>query len=153
MLFFVGILAVLWFGHDRLLNQTAPSFSLPGTYGGRVTLSSYRGQPVLLVFWTTSCGICRAELPIVNRLAPEFRDRGIAVVSIHLGSRDDAREYMRENHFAMTALADEDGIVGRDYGVYGVPKNVLVGANGKILRTHAGMLNERGLRSWMNTRS
>jgi peroxiredoxin len=115
-----------------------------------VNLSSYRGQPVLLVFWTTTCGICRYQLPLLNRLAPEFRSRGIAVVSIHLGSKAEARDYLRENRIALTALVDEQGQTGGAYRVSGVPKMVLVGADGNILRSHAGMLRESGLRAWMD---
>lgn len=89
-------------------------------------------------------------MPLLSRLAPEFRDRGIAIVSIHLGSRDEARDYLRENRIAFTALVDEDGTVGQAYGVYGVPKTVLVGADGKILRMHGGMLSESALRNWMS---
>jgi peroxiredoxin len=88
-------------------------------------------------------------LPLLSRLAPEFRGHGVDVISIHLGSKEEARDYLREHRISLTALVDEDGSVGQAYGVYGVPKNVLVGADGKILRTSAGMLNENTLRRWM----
>src|SRR5262249_35740757 len=71
LLFGVALVAGLYLTHDRMLNQEAPAFSLPETYGGSVDLASYRRQPVLLVFWMTSCGICRRELPLVSRMAPE----------------------------------------------------------------------------------
>jgi peroxiredoxin len=131
------------------LNQQAPEFSLPETYGGHVDLASYRGQPVLLVFWTTSCGICRQELPLLSQIAPELRSKGISVMAIHLGGGDDARDYMRSNHIRLTSLVDEDGRVGQAYHVSGVPKLVLIGADGKIVRSQSGMADETTLREWM----
>jgi peroxiredoxin len=145
-----AVLAGLYLTRDGSLDQQAPGFSLPETYGGRIDLDSYRGQPVLLVFWMTSCGICRRELPLVSRMAPEFRRKGIAVVAIHLGGGDEAREYLRQNDVAVTSLVDADGAVGQAYRVSGVPKLVLIGADGRIKKTDAGMAGESTLREWMN---
>jgi hypothetical protein len=66
LLFVALIFAGVYLTRDASLNQQAPAFSLPETYGGRVDLESFRGRPVLLVFWMTSCGICRRELPLVS---------------------------------------------------------------------------------------
>jgi peroxiredoxin len=150
LLFVAAIFAGVYLTRDAGLNQQAPAFSLPETYGGRVDLESFRGRPVLLVFWTTSCGICRRELPLVSQLAPEFRSKGIAVVAIHLGGADDARDYMRSNHIEMTSLVDSEGAVGRAYRVSGVPKLVLIGNDGRIKRTENGMADESVLREWID---
>ena len=132
------------------LNQPAPPFSLPETYGGQVDLASYRGRPVLLVFWSASCSICRRELPLVNRLAPELRDKGMGVVAIHLGGEDEARDYVSSNHIDLTCLVDSDGTVGRAYGVSGIPKLVLIGNDGKVKRTREGLASDGMLRDWAN---
>ena len=150
LVFAAIILAGMYLTHDASLNQQAPGFSLPETYGGKVDLESYRGRPVLLVFWMTSCGICRRELPVLNQLAPEFRSKGIDVVAIHLGGGDDARDYMRSNRINVTSLFDSGGSVGHAYHVNGVPKLVLIGDDGRIKRTTAGMTNESVLREWMD---
>jgi peroxiredoxin len=144
-----AILGGLYLTRDAELNQQAPGFSLPETNGGSVGLESYRGRPVLLVFWTTSCGICRSELPAVSHVAPEFRSKGIGVVAIHVGGADDVRDFLRSKHIALTSLADTEGVVGQAYHVSGVPKLVLIGADGKIKRTKAGMADESELREWM----
>jgi peroxiredoxin len=59
LLFGLGIAGAVFLLRDPQLNQPAPDFSLRETSGGRVDLASYRGQPVLLVFWMTPCGSCR----------------------------------------------------------------------------------------------
>jgi peroxiredoxin len=144
------IVAGLYLTRDATLNRQAPAFSLPETYGGRVDLESYRGRPVLLVFWITSCPICRRELLLLNRLMPEFRNKGISVVGIHLGGNDDAREYTRSNRIDFTSLVDSEGAAGRAYRVSGVPKLVLVGSDGIIKRTTSGFSDESVLRDWMD---
>src|SRR2546427_11543040 len=86
-------------------DRPAPNFSLPETNGSHVALDSYRGQPVLLVFWTTSSSDSRRQLPLVSRMAPEFRSRGIAVVTIYVGGEvDEAKAYVRANSVAVVSL-------------------------------------------------
>jgi len=145
-----AVIAGAYLMRDGMMNEPAPGFSLPETYGGRVDLESYRGRPVLLVFWMTSCGICRQELPLLNQLAPEFRSKGIGVVAIHLGAGYETRAYLRSNHINVTSLVDSDGAVGQAYRVSGVPKLVLIGNDGKVKRIAAGMTDESILREWMD---
>jgi peroxiredoxin len=132
------------------VDRPAPNFSLPEAKGGQVSLDSYRGQPVLLVFWTASSDHCREELPLVSRLAPEFRSKGIAVVTIHVGDPDEAREYLRSNSVAVLSLVDSEGDVGESYDVGQLPKLVLIGTDGKIKRTNEGVAGEKVLREWMD---
>ncbi len=68
-------------------SKPAPAFSLPETGGGQVDLTSYAGRPVLLVFWTMSCPICQRELPMLNRMEWQFRDKGISGLDHLCGRR------------------------------------------------------------------
>lgn len=150
LVFALALFAGIYLTRDNSLGRQAPAFSLPETYGGQLDLESFHGRPVLLAFWTTSCGICRRELPILSRLAPRFRSRGIEIVAIHLGGPGEAREYMRSNHIDLTSLVDTEGAVGRAYHVSGVPALVLIGGDGTIKRRLAGMAGESVLTKWMD---
>ena len=146
----VGTIVVgLYLARDANLNRPAPMFTLPTTYGTWVNLESYRGQPVLLVFWATSCGICQHELPLLNNLAPDFQSKGISIVAIHFRGKDDAAAYMRDNHINLTSLVDNEGTVWQAYHVNGVPKLVLIGSDGKVKRTSSGWTDKSVLRKWM----
>jgi cytochrome c biogenesis protein CcmG, thiol:disulfide interchange protein DsbE len=150
-IFFV-LIAILLGGYcmrDASLGRPAPEFSLLESSGGRIDLASYRGRPVLLVFWTTSCSICQHELPVLSRMAPEFASKGISVVAIHLGGRDEARDYMNSNHIDLTSVADPEGEAGRAYHVTGVPKLVLIGSDGRVLRVSSGWTDASVLRQWI----
>jgi peroxiredoxin len=133
------------------VHQPAPDFSLPGTYGGRVDLASYRGRPVLLVFWTTSCPICQRELPVLSKLEPEFRNKGVSVLAINVGGEAGVADFMGAHSVNLTSLSDEDGAVARAYGVSGVPKLVLVGGDGKIRRSTSGWTGQRTLLGWADS--
>lgn len=139
----------LYLGRDGLLRQPAPAFSLPVVYGGQVDLNSYRGHPVLLVFWTTSCPICQRELPMLSQLEGEFRNHGVDIVAVHLGGEDQAAAFLDSNRVNLTCTYDSDGQIGRAYGVGGVPKLVLVGEDGKIKRSRTGWTSESVLRDWI----
>jgi hypothetical protein len=62
---------------------------------------------------------------------------------------DNAREFMRSNNITITSLVDADGSAGRSYHVSGVPKLVLVVADGKVARVSNGTAGEGELRDWM----
>ena len=128
----------------------APPFSLRESYG-HVTLASYRGRPVLLVFWTTSCGICRHELPLLSRIAPEFHRKGVEILAINVGGADEADDYLRSNNIRLRSAIDDDGATGQAYHVSGVPKMVLVGRDGVIHRSHSGGMDADSLLAWADS--
>jgi len=146
----VAALAALLFLHwDGMAGHDAPDFTLDQAYGGRVDLSAYRGKSVLLVFWTTSCGICRHELPLLDRLNTEFRAHGVEILAVNIGDLEGARDFMGNQHLSLTNLIDPDGATAERYKVSGVPKLVLIGSDGKIRRSAAGWQNEQKLREWL----
>lgn len=149
----IGFVAAVYVFSSGGLRYSAPAFSLPEVDGGQVDLASYSGRPVLLVFWTTSCPICRHELPVLDRLEPEFRGKGISVVTICVGGEDETRDYLSSNGISLKTLYDENGRVAHAYRVGGVPRLVLVDKAGKIRRSSSGWASENVLRHWMDAAS
>ncbi len=152
----LGVIAIgigVFVAQKGYFNGPAPTFSLPETDGGRFELASYSGRPVLLVFWTSSCPICQHELPLLNRLEPELRGKGIAVVTINLDGENEARDYISTNSIALKSLYDSSGATARAYHVGGVPKLVLIGKDGKIKRSRSGWTDEDVLRAWADSAS
>lgn len=123
---------------------------MPEIDAGQVDLASYSGRPVLLVFWTTSCPICQHELPLLNRMDPEFRSKGISVVTICLGGPDEVRDYVSSKRIALKTLYDVEGKVGHAYRVGGVPKLVLIDKDGRVKRSTSGWAGADVLRDWMD---
>jgi len=145
----VAVLSSSYFAREKGINQPAPGFSLPDGYGGQLDLESYRGRPVLLVFWATWCGICQREMPLLNQMQGEFDRKGVSVLAIHLGGKENADGYMRSNRIYLTSVADPAGVVGRAYHVSGLPSLVLIGKDGKVKRASSGWTGENVLRDWI----
>jgi len=147
LIWIVAGVAVLLFLRHSDVGRQAPDFALEGAYGGEYRLDSFRGRPVLLVFWSTSCGICRHELPVLDNLYAEASQNGIEIACVNIGDVAGAREVMRPFH--LLNLVDQDGNAARDYHVSGVPKLVLIGADGKIKRSASGWERAAALRTWL----
>lgn len=142
-------IAVFLLIRHQEIGRRAPEFALHGAYGGEYHLDSFRGKPVLLVFWSTNCGICRHELPILESMYAEATRAGVEIAAVNIADVDGAREVMRPMH--MLNLIDPDGSAAHSFGVSGVPKLVLVGADGKIKHSQSGLAREDTLRAWFHS--
>jgi peroxiredoxin len=149
LIWIAAALAVFLFIRHSDVGRAAPDFALQGAYGGEYHLDSFQGRPVLLVFWNTNCSICRHELPILDSVFPEAIQNGVEIAGVNIGDADGAKEVMRPLH--LLNLVDADGSAAHAYGVSGVPKLVLIGADGKIKHSTSGFTGEATLRAWIHS--
>jgi thiol-disulfide isomerase/thioredoxin len=66
------------------LGVEAPDFEVPAAKGGTVRLSSLRGQVVVLDFWATWCGPCKASLPHVQKVYDRVKDKNVYVLALNV---------------------------------------------------------------------
>ena len=92
LIWIVAAAALFLFLRHNEVGRPAPDFALQGAYGGEYRLDSFRGKPVLLVFWSTNCGICRHELPVLDGLRSEATRNGVEIACVNVGDLDGARE-------------------------------------------------------------
>ena len=116
----------------------APNFQLNNLEGELVSLSDFRGGPVLLTFWATWCGYCRAEMPIVQQISDEWQSKGLTVLTVNLiDSRpaetpDNLASFMQSNGYSYTVLLDMNQKVSKSYGITGTPTSFLIDKYGII---------------------
>lgn len=122
----------------RRLGLVGNEMQLTGTtVGGKpFDWKTYRGRVVLVDFWATWCGPCRAELPNVLNNYETYHDRGFDVVGISVDQdREALDKFLEANPVPWTTLHAEGGQhpAAEYYGVSAIPTTILVGRDGKVV--------------------
>jgi cytochrome c biogenesis protein CcmG/thiol:disulfide interchange protein DsbE len=114
----------------------APDFTLKTLDGKSVSLSDYRGTPVVLNFWASWCTPCRKEFPLL-RDTVAARHGEFAIVGINTQDyiESDGRKFARDQHADWPNGFDESEGVRRGYGVTGLPETFFIDAKG-VIRSH-----------------
>lgn len=137
------------------VENRAPDFTLYDMEGNEVALSHYRGRPVVINFWTTSCYYCRLELPHIQGLydginADYGNDEGgvkILTINITVSERSLAavEEFVQTNEYTFPILLDEVGDVARLYNIRGIPANFFIDRDGIIRHVQPGFMSKEDL--------
>ena len=125
-----------WVGSGHaVVGGTGPAFTTHDLSGKKVSLSDYKGRPVLLSFWATWCTVCRDELPALQGLQAQYRTGGFAALLVNYRetSSDRMGQYLSGLQVNLETVLDPDGAIAAAYGVdVGLPVNVLIGRSGKV---------------------
>lgn len=127
---------------EGLIGKKAPDFALKDINNKPFNLSSLRGKVVILNFWATWCPPCRAEMPSLNNLYREFRNKGLEVVAISTDRYSSIiKDYISKNPIDFTVLIDTDNKVSRQFKVFSIPTTFLIDRNGIIIERYLGEEN------------
>jgi peroxiredoxin len=126
-----GIPKLKWVG------KQAPEISLPDTEGRTVKLSSFRGKYVLVDFWASWCGPCRKENPNVVQAYNQFKNKNFTILGVSLDRQKEPWEKaIVDDNLNWTHISDLkywQSEVVPIYQVEGIPFNVLVDPDGKVI--------------------
>ncbi len=130
-----------------LVDKPAPAFKLPRLDDPEQTISTQdlRGQVWLLNVWASWCVACRQEHPLLVDLA---RAGAVKVYGLNYkDKREDALGLLRKSGDPyVKSVSDTEGLVGIDYGVYGVPETFVIDKQGVIRYKQIGPITPEALR-------
>lgn len=132
------ILIILFYMVSTIINDAspakgkfAPDFTLDDFDGNAVTLSQYRGHPVLLDFMSTSCSDCNGDMPNLTALYKDYSQKGVIFLSISYGGEDAPvlKAYLKGYGAGWKGLLGT-GPVKQDYGIDALPTYLMIDPNG-----------------------
>jgi peroxiredoxin len=127
----------------QLLGAEAPDFVLKSLAGKNLRLSEYRGEVVMLSFWATWCGDCRAQLEELGAMRDRYQDAGIELLAVSLDQNArQAGELTAGASFPV--LHDPAGDVGRLYDIERMPVMVLIDRGGVVREVFEGFRRGNG---------
>lgn len=145
-------------GNDPIadMDQPLPHAVLPSVGSDWVDLSAYKGQVVLIAFWTTWCSGCVDEVPDLIRLQQEFNGKGFTVVAIAVDDQgeESVESLVKMERFSVSGtsasinypvLLGNDEIVGKLGFEGGLPAAVLVNRDGREVKIIRGVVSRSAL--------
>jgi len=125
------------------LDASVPDFTLPSVAGNQVSLSAYKGRPVLLIFWTTWCPGCVDDLTALDAAVRDLGETSaVTVLAVNImESRDRVEPLVRQHGWSFPVLLDADGAVSAAYRVRIAPTALLIDGGGLLRDRLLGSLN------------
>ncbi len=125
----------------RLLTGDPVKVSGKTLDGQPFDISQYKGKVVVVDFWATWCGPCRAELPNLKNVYEKYHDKGLEVVGVSLDeNKEDLIKFLAEHHLPWKILVSTevhhsgfDNPIADNYGISGIPTVFLMNRNGKVV--------------------
>jgi cytochrome c biogenesis protein CcmG/thiol:disulfide interchange protein DsbE len=119
----------------------APDFTLEDLEGATITLSNLRGTAVVLNLWASWCPPCQAEMPALQEIYENNRDRGLEILAVNTTYQDretDARAFVQEMGLSFPVLLERTGDMAKAYQLRAMPSTFFIDREGVIRKVILG---------------
>ena len=126
-----------------LKGKAAPGFTLVDTAGKKVSLSDYKGRPVVVNFWATWCAPCKLEMPWFEEYRAKYKDQGFEVLGIAEDDapKDEIVKTAKRAGVSYPVLMTDSKIAGLYGGVDSLPTSFYVDKSGMVVEETVGLAN------------
>ena len=123
--------------------------------GKKVSISDYKGKPVIINFWASWCVPCKNEIPYFKNIQKEYGEE-VEVLMVNITdnvkeTKERALEYVEKSDLKdMNVLFDLDEDASKKYKLVGLPSTLFLTENGKVMNEHLGLMDEEELKKNVN---
>ena len=131
-----------------MIGDPAPRVVLNDMAGVKMTIpDSLKGKVVIVHFWAEGCSSCAREMPALESLYAEYKDKGFIVVAVNVGQKKDAASaFVKKMGISYPVLLDPESNAARNYGVFGLPRTFFLDRAGRIKYKILGEASEKTLK-------
>lgn len=141
------------------IGYPAPDFILSDIEGNPFRLSDLRGKVVFINFWATWCPACRAEMPEIEAVYQEYKDRDVVVIGVDLlvseilkgYDENDVRRFVQRGGYNWTFVLDTAGQVSASYKITVIPTSFFLDKEGIIRAVNIGPMTKRAMEAKLAT--
>lgn len=129
-------------GGPLAVGAAAYDFTLSDVAGNPVSLSDFRGRPVILNFWATWCAPCRIEMPDLERAFLAHQENDLVILAINQGESAAVVQafFYDELGLSFTPLLDTEVEVSNLFSAFNLPTTIFIATDGTVTAIHRGLL-------------
>jgi len=134
------------------VGNLAPDFQLDNLEGESVSLSDFRGKPVMLNFWATWCRPCVSEMPDIQSVYEEQSAEGLVLLPVNMGgTSSQVKEFLQSHNLSLPVLLDTTQAIAQKYNIRYIPTTFFIDKDGIIQVVKVGAFpNKEAIESDLN---
>lgn len=137
---------------EKKIDRTATDFTVYTENNEEILLSSYKGKPIVINFWTTWCVYCKVEMPYFNDVYQKEKEN-VSFLMINEtidDKKEDAINYIKSEKYEFPVYYDTKGNAASAYKVTGYPVTIFINKDFEIYKIHQGAISEDTLQKYID---